>query len=106
VLRRGEHPALDVLYNQLAPGLRRAACVLGSALVGLFALVVFVYGGLRLVRMTRELGQRTAALGWPMSAVYSVIPVAGLLLALFALESLVAALRPGPPPPGRPPEPA
>jgi TRAP-type C4-dicarboxylate transport system permease small subunit len=106
VLRRGEHPALDVLYRLLAPPLQRVADVVGSALVGLFALVVLVYGGLRLVQMTRELGQKTAALGWPMAAVYSVIPVAGLLLALFALEALLAALRPGAAGPADPKEPA
>jgi TRAP-type C4-dicarboxylate transport system permease small subunit len=93
VLRRGEHPGLDLLYEKLPPGLRRGADVLGSLLVALFALVVLVYGGLRLVQMTHELGQRTAALGWPMSAVYSVVPVAGLLVALFATEALIGALQ-------------
>lgn len=96
VLRRGEHPSLDLLYQHLGPRLRRGADVLGSGLVALFALVVFVWGGARLVQMTQELGQKTAALGWPMSAVYSVVPVAGLLLALFAAESFLLALRAAP----------
>jgi TRAP-type C4-dicarboxylate transport system permease small subunit len=96
VLRRGDHPSLDLLYQHLGPRLRRAAGVLGSGLVALFALVVFVWGGARLVQMTRELGQKTAALGWPMSAVYSVVPVAGLLLTLFAAESFLLALRGAP----------
>jgi TRAP-type C4-dicarboxylate transport system permease small subunit len=93
VLREGAHPGLDLVYRQLGPRLRRGADVLGSALIMLFALVVFVYGGVRLVLMTQELDQRTAALGWPMAAVYSVVPVAGALLALFALETLLEALR-------------
>ena len=93
VLRQGAHPGLDLVYRQLGPRLRRGADVLGSGLVALFALVVLVYGGFRLVLMTRELDQLTAALGWPMAFVYSVVPVAGLLLALFALETLLAALR-------------
>ena len=92
VLREGAHPGLDLVYRQLTPRLRRGADVLGAALVALFSVVVLVYGGLRLVFMTQELGQRTAALGWPMAAVYSVVPAAGALLTLFALESLVRAL--------------
>lgn len=92
VLRQGAHPALDLLYRQLGPRLRRGADVLGSGLVALFAVVVLIYGGCRLVLMTRELDQLTAALGWPMAAVYSVVPAAGILLALFALEALLAAL--------------
>ena len=93
VLRQGAHPALDLVYRQLGPRLRRGADLLGSGLVVLFAVVVLVYGGCRLVLMTRELDQLTAALGWPMAFVYSVVPVAGLLLALFAFEALLAALR-------------
>ena len=93
VLRQGAHPGLDLVYGQLGPRLRRGADLLGSSLVALFSLVVFVYGGIRLVLMTRELDQRTAALGWSMALVYSVVPAAGLLLTLFAVESLVSALR-------------
>ncbi len=93
VLREGAHPGLDLVYRQLGPRLRRGADVLGAALLALFAMAVFVYGGVRLVQMTQELDQRTAALGWPMAVVYSVVPVAGGLLTLFALEALLGALR-------------
>ena len=93
VLREGAHPGLDLVYRQLKPALRRGADVLGAVLIGLFSLVVLVYGGLRLVFMTQALDQRTAALGWPMAVVYSVVPVAGALLTLFALESLARSLR-------------
>lgn len=100
VLREGAHPGLDVVYRQLGPGLRRGADVLGATLVGLFSVVVLVFGGLRLVFMTQQLGQRTAALDWPMAAVYSVVPAAGALLTLFALEAFLRALRT--PPEGQP----
>jgi TRAP-type C4-dicarboxylate transport system permease small subunit len=93
VLREGAHPGLDLVHRQLGPRLRRGADVVGAALIALFSTVVLVYGGVRLVMMTQHLGQKTAALGWPMAAVYSVVPVAGALLTLFALETLLRALR-------------
>jgi TRAP-type C4-dicarboxylate transport system permease small subunit len=96
VLREGAHPGLDLVHQQLGPRLRRGADVLGAALVALFSVVVLVYGGIRLVVMTQQLGQKTAALGWPMAVVYSIVPVAGALLTLFALETLLrAAQAPG-----------
>jgi TRAP-type C4-dicarboxylate transport system permease small subunit len=93
VLREGAHPGLDLVYRQLGPRLRRGADVLGATLIALFSTVVFIYGGIRLVLMTQALDQKTAALGWPMAVVYSVVPVAGTLLTLFALEALLKAFR-------------
>jgi TRAP-type C4-dicarboxylate transport system permease small subunit len=93
VLREGAHPGLDLVHRQLGPRLRRLADVLGALLIALFSTVVFVYGGIRLVVMTQQLGQKTAALGWPMAAVYSVVPVAGALLTLFALEAFLRVAR-------------
>ena len=92
-LRRGEHLGLDVLHQRLSPAGRRRADLAVSALVALFSLGVLGYGGLRLVFMTTELHQRTPALGWPMAAVYSVVPVAGCILALFAAETFLKSLR-------------
>ncbi|HSB61177.1 MAG TPA: TRAP transporter small permease subunit, partial [Vicinamibacteria bacterium] len=92
-LRRGEHLGLDVLHQRLSPAARRRADVAVSALVALFSLGVLGYGGLRLVLMTTELHQRTPALGWPMAVIYSVVPVTGVILGLFAGETLLKSLR-------------
>jgi len=92
-LRRGEHIGLDVLYRGFGAAGRRRIDVAVAATIAAFSLVVLGYGGLRLVLMTHELEQRTPALGWPMAAIYTVVPVTGLLLGLFALESLGRAFR-------------
>jgi TRAP-type C4-dicarboxylate transport system permease small subunit len=84
-LRRGEHIGLDLLYARLDDGARRAADIATRGAVVLFG-VTLVIGGLRLTWLTWVLDQRTPALGWPMGAVYAVVPVAGLLLVLFALQ--------------------
>jgi TRAP-type C4-dicarboxylate transport system permease small subunit len=92
-LRRGEHLGLDVLHQKLGPANRRRADLLVAALIGAFSVFVLGLGGLRLVLMTIELHQRTPALGWPMALIYSVVPVAGLLMGLFAAEALLRTLR-------------
>jgi len=93
-LRRGEHLGFDLLHQRLSPTARRRVDALVAALVACFSAFVLGYGGLRLVLMTRELGQRTAALGWPMAAVYSVVPVAGALFVLFAAEAFLRSRGP------------
>lgn len=92
-LRRGEHIGLDLLYQRFDAAGRRRIDLVVSAAVAAFSLLVLGYGGLRLVLMTHELNQQTPALGWPMAAVYTVVPVTGLLLTLFALDTLGRAWR-------------
>ena len=46
----------------MTPVGRRATDVFGAAAVLAFSLVILVFGGLRLVTLTLELGQTTAAL--------------------------------------------
>ena len=68
-------------------------------------ITVMVYGGGNLVRLTTLLGQRSAALGVSLGAVYSVLPVAGTVIAFYAVHAMgtyvavLRGLRPGAPPP-------
>lgn len=91
-LRRREHPGFDLVYAWMPPGVRRWADLVGFGLIMAFSLLVLTYGGARLVQMTLTLEQKTAALGWPMGLVYSVIPVSGVLMTIFALEGFLDSL--------------
>lgn len=90
--RRGLHPSLQEALQTLAGRhglrLRLALTPLSLVLVGLFSLMVLGVGGMRLVLLTQELGQRTAALGLPLAWIYAVVPLAGALLAFYALCDL------------------
>ncbi len=61
-----------------------------AALIILFALAVMVVGGSRLVMLTADLGQRSPALGIPMSIIYAVVPISGLLIIFYRLPDLKA----------------
>lgn len=87
-LRKHEHLGFDFIYLKMAPRIQRWMEFLVRAVVILFSFVVLVYGGTRLVVMTIQLHQTTAGLQWPMAVIYSVIPVSGLLMAIFALEGV------------------
>jgi TRAP-type C4-dicarboxylate transport system permease small subunit len=80
------HLAIDLLPRALEPS-ARASAALGIVLQGCvlaFALGVMVYGGGQLVHLTTLLGQRSAALGAPLGAVYTVLPLAGAAIAFYA----------------------
>ena len=92
------HLAIDLLPRALdaRPRARAALGVVLQGAVLLFAVGVMVYGGGNLVRIVTLLGQRSAALGVSLGAVYTVLPVAGAAIALYAglgIAGQVAALR-------------
>jgi len=78
------HLGLDLFVEKLPAELKHYALVLIEILVLLFATLVMVYGGLSLMILTLELKQTSAALGLQMGWVYSVIPLSGMLITLFA----------------------
>lgn len=75
------HLSIDLLENKPVR--------LIAALIILFALGAMVIGGTRLVLLTAELGQSSPALGLPMSLIYAVVPISGLLIIYYRLPDLI-----------------
>ncbi len=86
---RQMHLAIDLLPSALKGKARRILGALVNALVSLFALAVFVVGGIRLVSLTLTLGQTSAALHIPLGYVYLALPVSGLLIMWYAIQNIV-----------------
>ncbi|PPK86060.1 TRAP-type C4-dicarboxylate transport system permease small subunit [Neolewinella xylanilytica] len=76
------HLSIDLLDNKPVK--------LIASLIILFALGVMVVGGTRLVLLTAQLGQLSPALGVPMSIIYSVVPISGLLIIYYRLSDFKA----------------
>jgi TRAP-type C4-dicarboxylate transport system permease small subunit len=87
-LRTRAHLGIDLLTARLTDTAKRAADILAHALVLLFALTVMVVGGLRLVQLAFQLNQISAVMGLRMGYVYLAVPLAGLLMVVFSLESI------------------
>lgn len=79
------HLAVDVLPARLGGRRREALGVLAQACAALFAVAALVVGGSRLVALTWELDQRSAALGIPLGVVYAALPVSGALIAFHSV---------------------
>ena len=87
-LRTRAHLGIDLLTARLRREVKRGADILAHSLVLLFALSVMVVGGLRLVQLAFQLNQISAVMGLRMGYVYLAVPLAGLLMAVFSLESI------------------
>lgn len=86
--RRGAHLGLDILPKKLTGRSAQALRLFTMLAVVLFSVAALVIGGGSLVYMTWELRQHSAVLGLPIAVVYSVIPLAGVMICLYAVAAV------------------
>lgn len=86
---QNEHLSINILPDKLKPQYRKTLMRLIDLLVITFCLMVLVIGGGNLVLVNAELGQESAALHMPLSIIYAVIPLSGLIVILYKLEEMI-----------------
>lgn len=86
--RHNHHLGLDMVYTQTQGAYRKAMYFVIHGAVGFFALCVMVIGGFLLMNMTEKLGQTSPVMGIDISAVYSVVPLSGVLIVIYSLNAL------------------
>jgi len=82
------HLGLDLLPKKLTGRSAKVLKLFTLGVIVLFSVTVLIIGGGKLVALTWELKQYSAVLGLPIAFVYSVIPTAGLLICVYAVEAL------------------
>ena len=82
------HLAIDLLKPKLNFSKQRRLSLLINSIIIFFALTVLVIGGLRLIYITQVLGQLSAALRIPMTIVYAVLPISGLLVIYYKINAM------------------
>lgn len=80
------HLGVDVLVKTFPPSAQRIAYIGVHIISALFAVIVLVYGGMRLVSLALELDQTSAALAIPMGYVYLALPISGIFIIFYALR--------------------
>ncbi len=83
------HLTIDLYPKSLDIDKRKKLYRFINSLIILFALVVLVIGGSRLVYVTSTLGQVSAALQVPLSIVYTVLPLSGFLIIFYKLSDIL-----------------
>ncbi|MFY0685753.1 MAG: TRAP transporter small permease [Cyclobacteriaceae bacterium] len=62
-------------------------------LITLFALVVLIIGGSRLVYISFQLGQTSSAMQLSLGYVYLVLPISGLLICYYSISDLLTTKK-------------
>ncbi len=85
-VRRGSHIAMTILVDRLPARAARALFVASTIAIIAFCTVV-AWQGVRLALSVA--GQRSAALGLPMTVPYLIVPLGALLIILLACANIV-----------------
>ncbi len=87
------HLAIDLLRPKLRHSKAKKVQLLINVIIALFAFLVMVVGGARLLYISQTLGQQSAALQIPLTVVYAALPISGLLIVYYKLHELTQTNR-------------
>ena len=91
-VRTKAHLGIDIIMQKLTGRQREYTVITVYGLVFLFAFVIMVIGGMRLVMLTFSLDQLSAAMGIRMGYIYAVLPLSGLLMMYYSVFFVHAIL--------------
>lgn len=90
---QNEHIRIDLVTKKLSPGTQRTLSLITNLLIIVFVGTVFIYGGGYMVYITWIYPQFTPALQLPMSVVYAIGPISGLLIVYYKMDDMIRDLR-------------
>jgi TRAP-type C4-dicarboxylate transport system permease small subunit len=88
-VRQRAHLGIDVLVARLPAARRRVIEQLAYAAVIACAVIIFIFGGSRLMYVTLHLKQVSAAFRVPVGYVYSVVPISGVLMLFYGVAGIL-----------------
>ncbi len=86
---RKSHLGVDYFVGKLNERWRTIGQIFVYLLVGVFAAVVLIYGGYRLVHSAYLNRQPSPALGWEMYKIYLAVPISGFFIVIFSIEMII-----------------
>ena len=93
VFGKRDHMEMTFIYDKMSQSTKKILSIINEVLVLVFAVIVLIYGGIYITRLTAT--QLTASLGVPMSYIYVVVPLSGFITSLYAVLNIVQILKEG-----------
>ena len=86
---RRSHLGVDYFVNKLNEKWKDIGQIIVYLLVAVFAGIVLVYGGCSLVSSALKNSQPTPALNIEMGYVYIAVPISGIFIIIFSIETII-----------------
>ena len=92
-LRQKAHLGIDILTSKLSAKNQHHWDIIIYTVVIIFAVLVLIWGGMRLVSIQLYLNQLSAAMKIKMGYVYLVLPITGVLLTFYSIHFILQAIK-------------
>lgn len=93
VFGKRDHMRMGFLADKLSADRLRVLNIVIEAVTILFSLIVMVYGGISITKLSMT--QKTASLGIPMGYIYIIIPVTGVIIAVYGVLNIIDLIKKG-----------
>ncbi len=96
VFSKREHMRMGYLADKFKGKSAHILSIISELLVLLFSALILIYGGLSITKLTKT--QITASLGVPMSYIYAVVPISGVLTVIYNFINIfesISAIKSG-----------
>ena len=87
VFGKRDHMRMTFVADKLPKEQRKILEIVIELLVIAFAVIVLIYGGFTIMGLTMT--QKTASLGVMMGVIYSVVPICGILIAIYGVMNVI-----------------
>ena len=81
------HMNIPILVEKSKPAVQKVLGIFAEIIACIFAIVILVYGGVQITSLA--MGQMTSSLGVPIGVFYVVMPVYGVLIALYTIINII-----------------
>lgn len=85
------HLGVDFFVNLLNPASRKATALVAQLIIFFMAVAVFIYGGYAVA--SGQITQQLSSIPLTRGMVYASMPISGLFICLFSIESIIDILR-------------
>ena len=87
VFGKRDHMRMTFIADKLPKEQRKILEIIIELLIIAFAVIVLIYGGFTIMGLTMT--QKTASLGVMMGVVYAVVPICGILIAIYGVLNVI-----------------
>ena len=87
VFGKRDHMRMTFVADKLPKEQRKILEIVIELLIIAFAVIVLIYGGFTIMGLTMT--QKTASLGVMMGVIYAVVPICGILIAIYGVMNVI-----------------